>query len=66
MAGADRSVARIEGAGARGPNSLRAMEHAHDLDLIRPWRRATIAVMAFAAVELIVIAGVGGELVKNE
>ena len=65
MAGADRSVARIEGAGARGPNSLRAMEHAHDLDLIRPWRRATIAVTAFAAVELIVIAGVAIALLGN-
>lgn len=38
------------------------MEHAHNLepnlDLIRPWRRATIAITAFAAVELIVIAGI--------
>ena len=38
----------------RGPNSLRAMEQAHDL--IRPWRRATIAVSAVAAVELVLLA----------
>ena len=41
------------------------MEHAHDLDLIRPWRRATIAVTAFAAVELIVLAAVGMALLGN-
>jgi LytR cell envelope-related transcriptional attenuator len=41
------------------------MEHAHDLDLIRPWRRATIAVTAFAAVELIVIAGIATALLGN-
>src|SRR5829696_2177237 len=54
-----------EGAQARGPNSLRAMEHAHDLDLIRPWRRATIAITVFAAVELIVIAGIAAALLGN-
>ena len=31
------------------------MEHAHDL--IRPWRRATIAVSAVAALELLLLAG---------
>lgn len=41
------------------------MEHAHDLDLIRPWRRATIAVTAFAALELIVIAGIAMALLGN-
>ena len=33
------------------------MEHAHDL--IRPWRRATIAVSAVAAFELLLLAAVG-------
>ena len=33
------------------------MEQAHDL--IRPWRRATIAVSAFAAVELMLLAVIG-------
>ena len=46
----------LEGAGACKTNSLRAMEHGHDLSVIRPWRRATIAVSAFAAVELLVLA----------
>ena len=31
------------------------MEHAHDLDLVRPWRRATIAVSAVAALELLLL-----------
>lgn len=39
------------------------MEHAHDL--IRPWRRATIAVSAVAAVELIALAGLGVALLGN-
>ena len=39
------------------------MEHAHDL--IRPWRRATIAVSAIAAIELVVLAGVGMALLGN-
>jgi hypothetical protein len=39
------------------------MEHAHDL--IRPWRRATIAVSAIAAVELVVLAAVGIVLFGN-
>jgi hypothetical protein len=38
------------------------MEHAHDLtqanELIQPWRRATIAVSAIAAVELVALAAV--------
>ena len=36
-----------EGAQSRGPNFSEPMEHAHDL--VRPWRRATIAVSAIAA-----------------
>jgi LytR cell envelope-related transcriptional attenuator len=32
------------------------MEHGHDL--VRPWRRATIAVTVFAAIELVLLAGV--------
>ena len=39
------------------------MEHAHDL--IRPWRRATIAVSAVAAVELILLAGLAVALLGN-
>lgn len=39
------------------------MEHAHDL--IRPWRRATIAVSAVAALELIVLAGLAVALLGN-
>jgi hypothetical protein len=39
------------------------MEHAHDL--IRPWRRATIAVSAVAAVELVVLAAVAIVLFGN-
>ena len=39
------------------------MEHAHDL--IRPWRRATIAVSAVAAVELIALVGLGVALLGN-
>jgi hypothetical protein len=35
------------------------MEHAHELpDLIRPWRRATIAVSAVAALELVALAAI--------
>jgi hypothetical protein len=39
------------------------MEHAHDL--IRPWRRATIAVSAVAAVELVALAVVAIILLGN-
>jgi hypothetical protein len=39
------------------------MEHAHDL--IRPWRRATIAVSAVAAVELVVLSGLAVALLGN-
>ena len=39
------------------------MEHAHDL--IRPWRRATIAVSAVAAVELVLVAGLAVALLGN-
>ncbi|HWJ44441.1 MAG TPA: LytR C-terminal domain-containing protein [Gaiellaceae bacterium] len=39
------------------------MEQAHDL--IRPWRRATIAVSAVAALELMLLAGVGIALLGN-
>jgi LytR cell envelope-related transcriptional attenuator len=39
------------------------MEHAHDL--VRPWRRATIAVSAVAALELMVLAGVAIVLLGN-
>ncbi len=39
------------------------MEHAHDL--VRPWRRATIAVSAVAAIELVALAGVGIVLLGN-
>jgi hypothetical protein len=42
-----------------------AMEHAHDLDLVRPWRRATIAVGAIAAVEFVVLAGIAVALLGN-
>jgi hypothetical protein len=42
---------------------MRAMEHAHDL--VRPWRRATIAVSAVAAVELVALAGVAIVLLGN-
>jgi hypothetical protein len=45
------------------------MEQAHDLvpapDLIRPWRRATIAVSAIAAVELVALAGIAIALLGN-
>lgn len=51
------------GGAARGANFVRAMEHAHDL--VRPWRRATIAVSAVAAVELVVLAAVGIVLFGN-
>ena len=39
------------------------MEHAHDL--VRPWRRATIAVSAVAALELVLLAGVAIVLFGN-
>ncbi|SRR6266571_2177015 len=39
------------------------MEHAHDL--VRPWRRATIAVSAVAAIELVALAGIGMVLLGN-
>ena len=39
------------------------MEHAHDL--VRPWRRATIAVSAIAALELCALAGIGIALFGN-
>jgi hypothetical protein len=43
------------------------MEHAQDLDLdvIRPWRRATIAVSAVAAIELIALAAIAVALLGN-
>jgi len=39
------------------------MEHAHDL--VRPWRRATIAVSLVAALELIALAGIAMALLGN-
>ena len=39
------------------------MEHAHDL--VRPWRRATIAVSAIAALELVALAGIAIALLGN-
>lgn len=54
---------RLAGAGRDSPNFVRAMEHAHDL--IRPWRRATIAVSAVAALELVLLAGVAIVLLGN-
>src|SRR5439155_21903283 len=53
----------LAGGGRRRPNPSRAMEHAHDL--VRPWRRATIAVSAVAAIELIALAGVAIVLLGN-
>jgi hypothetical protein len=47
----------------RGTNFVRAMEQAHDL--IRPWRRATIAVSAVAAVELLLLTAVAIVLFGN-
>jgi hypothetical protein len=43
------------------------MEHAQDLDLdvIRPWRRATIAVSAIATIELIALAAMAVALLGN-
>jgi hypothetical protein len=49
------------------------MQHAHDLDLdidvdldaIRPWRRATIAVSAVAAIELVALAAIAVALLGN-
>ena len=57
----------FEGARPRGTNSLRAMQHAQDLDLdvIRPWRRATIAVSVVASVELVVLAAIAIVLLGN-
>jgi LytR cell envelope-related transcriptional attenuator len=54
----------------RGTNSLRAMQHAQDhldldLDAIRPWRRATIAVSAVAALELIALAAIAVAVLGN-
>jgi hypothetical protein len=69
--GCDIAVGRLEGARGRGPNSLRAMQHAQDIDIdididaIRPWRRATIAVSAVAAVELVALAAVAFVLLGN-
>ena len=54
---------RLAGAGKHSPNFVRAMEHAHDL--VRPWRRATIAVSAIAAFELVLLAGVAIVLLGN-
>ena len=54
---------QLAGAGRDSPNFVRAMEHAHDL--IRPWRRATIAVSAVAALELVLLAGVAIVLLGN-
>lgn len=53
----------LAGAGKHSPNSVRAMEHAHDL--VRPWRRATIAVSAVAAIELMALAGIAIVLLGN-
>jgi hypothetical protein len=39
------------------------MEHAHDL--VRPWRRATIALSAIAAIELVALAGLAVALLGN-
>jgi hypothetical protein len=39
------------------------MEHAHDL--VRPWRRATIAVSAIAAVELVALGAIAVALLGN-
>ena len=43
------------------------MQHAQDLDLdvIRPWRRATIAVSAIAAIELIALAAIAFVVLGN-
>src|SRR4051794_8342268 len=41
------------------------MDTAHELEVIRPWRRATIAVTLFAAVEFVVLAGVGMAFLGN-
>src|SRR5438093_9414132 len=65
--GSDTPVGPLEGSRPRGPNSLRAMQHAQDLDLdvIRPWRRATIAVSAVAAIELIALAAIAFVVLGN-
>jgi hypothetical protein len=39
------------------------MEHVHDL--VRPWRRATIAVSAIAAIEFVALAGTAAALLGN-
>jgi hypothetical protein len=39
------------------------MEHAHDI--VRPWRRATIAVSAIAAAELVALAAIGIVVLGN-
>src|SRR5204862_8061847 len=54
---------RLAGATAPRPNFVRAMEQAHDL--IRPWRRATIAVSAVAAVELVLLGVLAILLIGN-
>src|SRR5919197_1009245 len=48
---------RLEGARPGARNSLRAME--------RTWRKATIAVTVFAALELVAVAGLGMALLGN-
>ena len=65
--GSDTPIGPLEGSRPRGPNSLRAMQHAQDLDLdvIRPWRRATIAVSAVATLELIALAAFAIVLLGN-
>ncbi len=67
--GGDTPVGPLEGSRPRGTNSLRAMQHAQDLDLdvdiIRPWRRATIAVSAVATLELIALAAIAIVLLGN-
>src|SRR5256712_5829475 len=65
--GGDTPVGPLEGSRPRGTNSLRAMQHAQDLDVdvIRPWRRATIAVSAVAAVELIALVALAVVLLGN-
>ena len=58
--------AGLEGAGAHKTNSLRAMQHVHDLsDPIQPWRRATIAVSAVATIELIALAAIAFAVFGN-
>ena len=69
----DTPVVQVEGACPRGTNSLRAMQHAQeldldldvDLDVIRPWRRATIAVSLVATLELVALAAIAIVLLGN-